>query len=189
VAFLYATVGVSFLFGVALNGVRDRLDGGLEFLTSLPVTPRVAAAARLAACAAVAAPAAALLTVAVVLIAPVAPVAASPPAWIAACFLGTWSVGASGSALLLGMLLRFSQQALGRLPVALMAATFVVAGALERFAPEVPLRGMDLVREPWFPAALTAALLLAELGALLFAFRLLESGIRRFRPGKGSLTW
>ena len=70
VAFFYATIGLSFLVGIATNVVRDRFDGGLEFVVSLPVSSGLVAAARLAACALVSLPAALLMTVGLALTLP-----------------------------------------------------------------------------------------------------------------------
>jgi hypothetical protein len=188
-AFLCATVGVSFLFGIAVNVVRDRLEGGLEFLTSLPVTSRVAARARLAACSVVAVPSAVLLTVAWMLVAPAAPEGFPTAVWVVSCFLGTWLSGTGSSALLLGVLLRFSQEMMGRIPVVVVVTVFVGAGALERAFPGLESHMARLASEPWFPAALSVAVLPGSVAALAVAYRLLEGGIRRFRPGRGSITW
>lgn len=188
-AFLCATVGVSFLFGIAVNGVRDRLEGGLEFLTSLPVTSRVAAWARLVACGVVAVPSAVLLSAALILVAPTAPAGMPGAVWVASCFMGTWLSATGSSALLLGALLRFSQEMMGRIPVVVVLTIFVGAGALERAFPGLETHMAGLARELWFPAALSVAVWLGSVAALAVAYRLLEGGIRRFRPGRDSITW
>lgn len=189
VAFLYATIGLSFLVGVATNVVRDRFDGGLEFVVSLPVSSGLLSAARLAACALVAMPAALLMTVGLALTLP--PATGQPPTatWAAQLFVGVWVAGSVGAGLLLGSLVRFTQETLARLPLVVVALIIVVTAGTDRLFPGLDERLVALAGEPWVPALLSGATVMAALFGLAFAYWLLEGGIRRFQPGRDRITW
>ena len=189
VAFFYATIGLSFLVSVATNVVRDRFDGGLEFVVSLPVSSGVVAAARLAACALVALPAAILMTVGLGLALP--PATGQPPtaAWAVQAFVGVWVAGSVGAGLLLGSLVRFTQETVARLPLIFMAVIVVMAACTDRLFPDLDERLAALAGEPWVPALLSGLTVAVALGGLALAYWLLEGGIRRFRPGRDRITW
>ncbi len=189
VAFFYATIGASFLVGMAANVVRDRFDGGLEFIVSLPVSASVVAATRLAACASVAIPVALLTTVALALTVPPAMGAAPTATWAAQVFGCVWVAASVVSGLLIGGLVRFTQETVARIPLVVMALIVVVAAGTDRFYPDLDERLAALAGEPWFPALLSGATVMAALFGLALAYWLLEGGIRRFRPGRDRINW
>jgi hypothetical protein len=189
VAFFYATIGASFLVGIATNVVRDRFDGGLEFVGSLPVSSRLVAAARLAACAAVAVPAALLITTALSLTLPPAMGQPPTPSLAAQAFVGVWVAGSVGTALLQGSLVRFTQEMLTRIPLVVLALIMAVAAATDRLFPNLDEHLVALAGEPWFPALMSGVTVMAALCGLTLAYWLLEGGIRRFRPGRDRITW
>jgi ABC-type Na+ efflux pump permease subunit len=189
VAFFYATIGLSFLVGIATNVVRDRIDGGLEFVVSLPVRPRLVAGARMAACALVAVPAASLITLALVLTIPPATGQAPTGTGAARLLVGVWVAGSVGAGLLQGSLVRFTHETLARLPLVAMALIIVVAAGTDRLFPHLDERLTALAGEPWVPALMSGVTVVGALGGLALAYWLLEGGIRRFRPGRDRITW
>jgi len=189
VAFLYATIGLSFLVGIATNVVRDRIDGGLEFVVSLPVSAKLVAAARLAACALVALPAALLMTVGLALTLPPVTGQAPTATWSAQLFVGAWVAGSVGAGLLQGSLVRFTQETLARLPLVAMAVIIVVGAGTDRLFPDLDQRLAALAGEPWLPALLSGVTVVGALGGFALAYWLLEGGVRRFRPGRDRITW
>lgn len=180
-------LGCTYGFAPAMSAFTDKLDGGLDFLTSLPVPPAVLASARLAACSASGFLAAAFWTVSAALVAPDALGVAVTPLWLAGVFLGLGLGAALLSGLMAGVVVRFRLEDLSWFPVAFLVGLMAAATALERFWPGGEAALTAALLAPRFPALLLALLVGSEILALLGSFHLLRSGLERHRPGRPQL--
>ncbi len=187
-AFPSGVVGLSFAMTVGLNGMRDRMDHGLEFVQSLPVLASEAAMARLIACALLTLPGALLTTTALILVLPEALGRAPPPGWLVAVAVGSWAALFLAGALLCAALLRYSQAQLRLVPpslaIAMVALTSLPAGWLpqDRWL-------LAVLSAPWFPVV--APIVTWTLGAATawLAHRMLAVAIRDFRPARDKIEW
>lgn len=184
-----AVLGMSFVLAVAMNGVRDRIDGGLEFIQSLPVEPGVAAGARMVACAATCAVAAPLVTGALAVVLP--DLLGRPPtlSWVLGTALAFWAAFLVVSSLAAGALLRFRQEQLQRLPLVFLLVLLAASAGLSRILPDPGRFVSAAAAAPWFPvAAPVAAWTVGLLGAWA-AHRLLTAAIRDFSPVRDRIDW
>jgi len=187
-AFPAGVVGLSFSMTVGMNGLRDRVDHGLEFLQALPVSAEVVAAARMAACGILCGLGALLTTSALAVVLPSVFGRVPTLGWFlataTACWAGLFVVGG----LVCGALLRFSQARI-RLVVPLFSIAMVVLVAL----PEGWLPSdrwiLSVLGEPWF--APVAQLLVWALGlsAAGLTHRMLSVAIRDFSPARDKIEW
>jgi len=189
IAFVLGVMGLAGLWSVPMNVMRDKLEGGLEFLTALPVEPRVLAAARLLAVVIFALPAGAGGAAAVYLTYG-AGLATIPALRLA---LWTFALVSAGAALAVGVgvgiALRIEARSFANLVVLGFLAVVAAGRLLARLAPHVEPIAQTALADPWLPAALCA--LLACLGAFFgwLAFYLARTGLERFGPRRDRITW
>jgi len=174
-------------WSLPMSVMRDRLDGGLEFLQSLPLSSGKLAAARLLAAALFSLPAGVAAALAHGLMHP-APVAAGlrgAPAVLGAATVGVAVLAALATGIALRLEARAFANGIGMTFVTVIAGQHLV----RRFAPGLIPAAVALVARPWVPRV--AALVLPVLAAATawLAFRLARGGVERFRPGRDRVTW
>ncbi|HSG09748.1 MAG TPA: hypothetical protein VLA36_15405 [Longimicrobiales bacterium] len=188
-AFILGVVSGVAMAGPVMNALRDKVDGGLDFLKFLPVTPDTLVAARLLALAAMVVPGAALGTAASALslmdripwVLHVRP--------LLGIFLALASLLMAGGALLLGLVLRFELSRMAQAPLLLLAGVLL----LDRYENRLVLDGSDtlgtLLTQPWFPPLLCLAAAALAAAAVGWAFTLGRAGIAAHSPGRDRMTW
>jgi hypothetical protein len=186
-AMALAFLGCTYGFAPAMAALTDKLDGGLDFLTSLPVPAAVLASARLAACSASGFLAAVFWTASAALVAADQLGRSPTPLWLLGVFLGLGLGAALLSGLAAGVVVRFRLEDLSWLPVALLVGLMAVGTALERLWPGGEAALAAALLTPRSPALLLAILIGGELLALRGSFHLLRSGLERHRSGRPPL--
>lgn len=165
------------------TAVQDRLGGGLEFLSGLPVDSRVLARARLTAIAVLLLPIPLQLTLTWwVWVAPALGVAPDLPR-TAAVFLLTWGCAVGVSGVAAGVLIRWGMDALGRWPSIALALVwiFVIFGG-QRFEPAVGAVLGAVVERTGLAVGAGGAAALVVVLALTGSYRLLSKGFEEFQP-------
>lgn len=171
----------------AARSLTDKLDGSLEFLTSLPVEPRLLVRAHLIICVGWA-------SVAAVPWAVVASLAASDVLGAglgavdaAGLFLIIATVVAALSALASGAAVRFAVETLSWLPIAVLLGAIGLGALVEKRWPDAGSGFPAWLATPQAPFVILAlALALSAVGFALGAL-LLHSGYRHFRPTNAAL--
>ncbi|MCG6958171.1 MAG: hypothetical protein LJF04_19450 [Gemmatimonadetes bacterium] len=186
---LMTFVAVSGIGTVFQNVIRDKLDGGLEFLLSLPVDRRLLAVSRTAACAALALPAGAALTAAGWLALRAA--GASPPgvAITSVAFVLSVLGVASVAVLMMGISLRLKAAHFANLVAAGFLAGLGVVWLVSHVVRPSREALLRLAATPWFPglSVLTAGALLVS--AAWLGYGLARTGLERFRPDRDQVYW
>lgn len=176
-------------WSLPMSVLRDRLDGGLEFLQALPVSAGRLAAARLLAAVAFALPAGVASAVAFSLVRAPAP---GPPDALRGGLLtfglvtlAVASLAALGTGIALRLETRTFANGVGLAFVAVIAAHHLA----NRFLPGLEPGLVGLLGRPWVPrlSMVAAPFLAVALGGL--GFHLARSGIERFTPGRDRVTW
>ncbi|HKJ01785.1 MAG TPA: hypothetical protein VJ997_05000 [Longimicrobiales bacterium] len=188
-AFVLGLTGIIPVMAFPMNALRDKLDGGLEFLRILPVPPETQAAARLLALAVVALPAALLCAVAAALALQADAPQIIGPQPVLGLFVAL-SLGLVGFGFFaVAVVLRFPVHQSGYLPLMLMAALVGMSELGNRYLPDPVGAFLALSGHAWFlPALWTSGI--AMVGALgWLAFHLASEGIARFRPAKNRILW
>lgn len=187
-AALLGWVSFSGLFALVSHPLRDKLDGSMEFLRSLPADPGEIAASRLLAVAVVAVPTGVLGGLGAWLA--VVPFLPGIPAWrlLAPCMGGAVALEGLIAGVAVALALRMEPRHFANLvPVGFL----VVWGGGEGIA-RLGLSWSTVERAvtaPWVPMAAPAAVLAVCALTGAAAFRLARSGIAHFRPPKDRLTW
>lgn len=162
--------------------LTDKLDGSLEFLTSLPVEPRTLARAHLLACAGWACVAAIPWTVSVGLGAVEAFGVALGVGHITGIFVLLAALTAAVSALASAVVMRFAVETLGWLPLAVLLGAAGLGMLVDRQWPHAASAVLAWLSTPQAPFVVFAAgITVAALG-LAGAAHLLARGYQRFRP-------
>jgi hypothetical protein len=186
-ALLLSIAATAFAVQVPVGIVRDKLDGGLEFLLSLPVPPAHLAAGRFAAAILCCLPASGALVLALHVSRP--DLEAVFPGGASGAFLAMWAGLNLLCTLLVGIALRFDARTALYLP---MGMGFVAA-ALDETARrmgwdvEAPMRW--LLTQPWVPGAVRAIAVLGFGGLMWLSFHLGRTGLERYTPGGDRITW
>lgn len=180
---------LGFTYGLvpAMRAPMDKLDGSLEFLTSLPVEPGRLAQAGVISCGGYAVFAAVPWTAAAALFAPAYLGMSVGPLSYLGFFLVVWLGVTTVSALVTGALIRFAVETLNWLPLAAMVAVIGGLATLERIWPDGDRILLGWLLAPESPVRLFVILLTLEAVGLMAAFALLRSGFHRFRPGSVTL--
>ena len=173
---------IGYLVLVPTGVSRDKLDGALDFLCSLPTSPRTLVIARFAAVCAVVLPGAIQTSAAYALYAP-AWASYNRTAGAIALFLISWLLLSALGWLLVGLLLRFKLQTLVGAPMLAFGLVIVVISIFgDRMMP-AGSAVMHWVRgHTWLPLALWTAVLLVFVIIAGIAGGLALSGVRDFRP-------
>jgi hypothetical protein len=188
-AFVMAiTAGVP-VISAPMNALRDKMDGGLEFLRQLPVSAETQAMGRLLALAVLAIPAALLASLAGAL----ALQAELPWIWdarpLVSLFASLALLFVGGGFLLTALVLRFEMHQSSYLPLVFFAVVIIGDSIEERFLPDPVGSFTRMMAHPWFlPVAWVTLVALVALAGWI-AFRLACSGIERFTPGRDRMTW
>lgn len=180
---------LGFIFGLkpAWQSLLDKLDGSLEFLTSLPVDPWRLATAQLLACAAWAATAALPWTLGLDLFLEATVGTGLAPVQGILAFLGLLLATAGASALLSGALVRFAMETLTWLPVAALLGLVGLGQLVDAVWPGSEGAVVAWLASPGGPTRLALVLMAqGSVGLLLGAF-LLRTGYLRFRPSGAPL--
>jgi ABC-type Na+ efflux pump permease subunit len=168
---------------LAMQIVKDRVDGTLDFLCSLPVTPETLAAVRVVPMAALSL----LGGVAAAVLGLWHGVPASlgrGPVTVAATFLLVGAlVPAALASVVLALSARFRFETLVMLPMLLVFGVVALGQAVARFVPDGTGAELRLLlTQPWVPAVLIATLCGALIGVVALAFRLTAHAFARFTP-------
>ena len=177
--------GVSLCMTPPIRALAEKIDGTLDFLTSLPVSPRELALAQLVSCAGHTAFGALLWIGAIALAAPPYLDAPGGPQWYASAYVSMWLAATLLSSVAAGALTRFRTETMAWLPLALVGAVAAAVALAERIWPEGDQTIIRwLVQNP-NPPLLVALGVMATALALWGAFHLLRAGYAAFRPGDG----
>lgn len=187
-AFPAGAVGLSFAMTVGMNGLRDRIDHGLEFVQALPVAPEVAAAARMAACGALCGLGALLVTPALAWVLPDLLGRAPTLGWFLATAAASWGGLFLVGALLCGALLRYSQARIRLVPPLFGIATVVLLALPDGWLPSERWF-LSVLSEPWFGPAAQVAVWSLGLAAAGLAHRMLTTAIRDYSPARDRIEW
>lgn len=186
-AWLLALIATTLFMQVPMCVLRDKLDGGMEFLVSLPVSSSSLAAGRLLAGAISCLPGSLALAVAIRLWVPEA--SAAVPGGMAAVAGGLWIASALACCLLVAVACRFEARTTLYVPI----VSGLVAVALDELAPGVvpdPLVAAGwLLRRPWAPAVLWIAGTSVVVLLAWLSLRVARTGIARFEQGRDRITW
>lgn len=186
---LMTFVAVSGTGAVFQNVIRDKLEGGLDFLVSLPVDRRVLALSRAAACGALAVPAGACLTAAGTMALRAANAHNFGALTVAAAFVLA-TAGMTAVAMLgMGLSLRLKVSHFANLIVvgflAGLGTLWLLSHALHLSRETL----LALATTPWF----LPAFIVAITGLLVFAgwlgYYLAWTGLDRFSPGRDQVDW
>lgn len=188
-SFLLALAGFSTVSQIPMNALRDRVEGGLEFLTGLPVAPETLAAARIGACALAAAPGAALILAATGVLLGNAGALPRGLGWVPAAGLLAWSGVTAGASFITALVLRLQVSRMGYVPLALVLALAALDPVVSRMLPHPWETLRALAARPWLPQAAWAVCFLGCGVAVLVSLRLAGAAMRAFRPGRDRMTW
>jgi len=180
---------IGFIYGMVpgMRSLMDKLDGSLDFLTSLPVDPWRLVAAHLTACVAWAPAAALPWTAAAMLAAPTVLEVPLGPVACAGVLLVLWLAVAGLNAVVSGALVRFPVETLGWLPMIALLALAGLGQLLDYIWPEADAISLDWISSPWAPLLIFGAAVLFLSSGLALGALLLHSGYRRFRPSTVTL--
>ncbi len=184
---LLSVAATAFAMQVPVGIMRDKLDGGLEFLVSLPVPAAHLAAGRFVATVACCLPASLALALALHVSRPRLEVAF--PLGPLGAFLAIW-VGMNALCLLMvGLALRFEARTTLYLPVGLGFAGALFDEISPRIGWDPAASARWLVAQPWAPTALSSGTLVATAALVWLAFHLGRTGLERYTPGRDRITW
>jgi hypothetical protein len=187
-AFPAGVVGLSFAMTVGMNGLRDRMDHGLEFVQALPVAAEIAAAARMAACGILCGLGTLLTTSALALMLQDMLGRVPTLGWFLATAAASWAGLLLVGALVCGALLRYSQARI-RLVLPLFGiATVVLVSLPDGWLPS-DRWFLSILSRPWFAPAVQVTAWALGLVAAGLAHRLLTVAIRDFRPARDKIEW
>ncbi len=168
---------------LALQLVKDKTDGTLAFLTTLPVTPATLAAVRLVPIVAVSVVGGLLATVLAVQAGVPARFDRHPALATAAILLAATLVPAGLASLVLALSARLRFEALVSLPVVLIFGAVALGKIAERYAPVgLSARLRTLLAQPWLPDVAFVTLVAALFLVLVVAFRVTVRTFEHFTP-------
>ena len=187
---LLSGMGASLAFQIAIEGIKDKVTGSLELLTTLPVSTSTLAAARLAATA--------LFSVlGAVLIAGAAGVAGdrfvtdtSPIRIMAVSFLAASIILSASAGAAVGLALRFKAKTIATHGLLVVVAGIFAAVQLYEWLFGSPLRAIQAIMasDHTLLIATTAALVASAL-VLAGSFLLARKGLERYEPELDAMDW
>jgi len=186
-ALLLSVAGAAFAVQVPVGILRDRLDGGLEFLLSLPVPPVHLAAGRFVAAVLCCLPASGALVVALHVSRP--DVEAAFPGGAPGAFVAIWAGLNLLSTLLVGISLRFEARTALYVPMGLGFVAAMLEEAAGRAGWDAEASARWLLAQPWAPGALRVLVPAGVVVLGLLAFHLGRTGLERYTPGRDRITW
>ena len=185
-----AATSVMYVMTVPLMTFKDKMDGTLEFLTTLPVSGSVVASSRLAAAGLATLPGAGQIAVAFGLFAaPILGVEAVGPSIL---YIGAlaWIAIAMGSFLAVALIIRFDVTNLLSAPFFLMFAAIFGGDWVVSKLFDDPLASFQaFVAMPWAPHIVAGLLAISLLSLVGLSFVLAKQGIERYRPTPDAIGW
>jgi len=188
-AYVIAVLGGAVSFTLCANAVRDKVEGGLEFLSSLPMSPSTHTAGRFLAVAVMSIPGALSFTVATVLVLPEGLSALTSPQAVVGIFLGFVAMVTTSGFVTLAMMLRLETSHIAYIPLPLLAAVLILGHFTDRLVPDPMATTQWLLAQVWFLPAAWAALLAAVVLVGWGSFAVARAGITNFKPGRDRITW
>lgn len=187
---LGAGLGVAAV-GVPITVMRDKLDGSLEFLVTLPTSATTLAAAKFAAAALAGLPWA-LATAVVVVVRPPLPLGADPVGAAGAVMIAAWCGLAALSWSATAVWARFDPKRVGLFPLAAVVLLALGGSVMGRVLKLLGVEDLSvgiarLLAAPWLPLAAAAAglVLFATIG--LVSFLVTRRAFERFRPAAAEM--
>lgn len=178
-----------FLMFLPPNQIRDKLDGSMAFLLGLPVERSTLARAQCLAAGVVMVPAALFMATAWSLTAPAwFPPGLSRPG-LPGVALASWSALTALSILLSSILVRFRLDQLSAIPfLIVLGLPFILDPLLAPLLPSLT-QVVEFLARPWAVVLIETGLVLMSAVVALAGYRMLRSGLSRFQPMAGSITW
>ncbi len=168
---------------LALQLVKDKLDGTLHFLCALPVTPETLAAVRVVPIVAFSALGGSVIAALSVWNGVPAAVGHGPALVAATTLLLGALVPAALASTMLALSARFRFETLVSLPMLLLFGLAALTKVAERVVPAgTGAQLSTLLAQPWVPALLIALLCAALVGVVALAFRVTARTLARFTP-------
>lgn len=188
-AFILGIVAFTPAAGIPINALRDKIDGGLEFLQLLPASPGIQAMARFLSVALLALPGALIGTAAAALL-----LAGDVPTVLGVrplfeIFLALALFFAAIGSLATALVLRFELSQTTWAPLVFLGVVLVGDHYEERYLPDPLGTFTGLMGHAWFLPVLWAVGILGTVLAAWFAFALARAGIARFSPPRDRITW
>lgn len=168
---------------LAIQLVKDRVDGTLTFLCALPVTPQTLAAVRFVPIVALSVVGGVLATVLATQSGMPARLGGHPAVATAGLLVVATLLPVGSAALVLALSARFKFETLISLPVMLIFGGTALAKIAERFAPAgTGARLLALLAQPWLPAVALATLAALLVAVVVVGFRVTARTFERFTP-------
>lgn len=188
-AYVIAVLGGAVSFTLSANAVRDKVEGGMEFLRSLPMSPSTHTAGRFLGAAVMSIPGALSFTVATVLMLPEGLSGLTSPQALVGIFLGFVALVTTLGFVVLALLLRLETSQLGYVPLPLLAALLILGHFTDRLVPDPAATTQRLLAQAWFLPVAWAVLLAAVALVGWGSFAVARAGITNFKPGRDRITW
>lgn len=180
------------LSGMALAPVlailRDKLDGSLEFLVSLPVDRGTLAAARLVGTIPFAVGGAVCLTAGLWLVSFEALPDALSPYLILETGVVSTGIMTIGTALATGVGLRLRARHFANLMLVGFVGVVASGAVIGHLVPGGLATMLGVMARPWFPRVAAAVLGLGAVGAVWLSYALTRSAFERFRPERDKIA-
>ncbi len=184
---LMGVLGATFMMQGPATVMRDKMEGGLEFLVSLPVPRPLLATSRLASGALMSLPSAIGFTTFVTLAAPASSHLFPGGIWslFACIFLTVLVIGS----LMLGWTLRFDVRQSMQTFTGLLLGSLVLGSVGTKLVPDPRGVMLNLLARPWGRGIAECIVSLSVVVLLLLAYHLARTGFERFTPGRDRITW
>lgn len=187
--FILLGMALAFVMLLPPNQLRDKLDGSMSFLLTLPVDRSTLAMARCLATGLVMLPGALFPVAAWYLAAPTFFPAGLAQPGLAGVALASWSTMTALSILLSSLLVRFRLDQVSAIPfLVLLGLLFVLDPLLTPFLPH-QARVAEFLSRPEAAILVETGLVVLSAGVAMAGYRMLRKGLERFQPMAGSLTW
>lgn len=188
--FVLSVLGIAVTLQVPLEVAKDKMTGGLELLTTLPVRASTLAAARLTATALFSALGALLFAVAAGLTWPGIVGDAGTVRTIAVAFPVFWITATAGCSAALALALRFKARTVMTYGFLAALGTFLAVSHLYERLFGSPLRAIQAVMasDHTLLIAMAAALVASAL-VLAGSFLLARQGLERYEPELDAMDW
>jgi hypothetical protein len=179
---LFGVAAIAIGLSPSLNVMRDKLDGTLAFLSSLPVEPGVVITARLVSCTLGAALSGLLAAAGAALSAPGLPAFLDPGGVVVSVGAGVFLLTTLLSHTLLAVLLYFDAAQYPRLPLFALAGLLAAGAVVDRLVPDLEARLLELASHSHIGVVAVTGLAVVSLPWAWLCQRVGAAGVRRFRP-------